>query len=210
MRFEAQDIARFRDWLERSLRASQWWRFGKTAEQAKVWGPKLGLMPDVLMAAYQIKQEEDASGPYRRLTGPKVNDHDNPQLYVDFCKDVWDAWHDRCDHLHLKSSVLFRGLVNSYLLGDWEPVQVGKSWVWRRQTYTKADRKLREQCLVSRGAREALRVRAQRGRTTVQGLLRGIILEYLDGSVEPILVEARRMFEDPLRYLPEPEEDSNG
>lgn len=200
------DIDHFRTWLVRQVRTSRWFQYGRTPELAAQWGKRLGVAPDILQRAYALKKAEDDKRPFRELTGQRVNEKDNPQLYVHFPEEIWLYWHDECDRLHLKSSALLRGIINTYLLGDWEPLHLSHRWEWKGKIcrITRLDRvaySRKEACLVSRGAKEALQVRSQRQRVTLSALLRGIILEYLEGRIEPVFVDAKRMFEDALRYV---------
>lgn len=205
-----QEIAQFRGWLVDRIRSTKWQAYGGSDALARDWGAKLGVAPELLREAYELERAALNSSEFRKLTGQRTSQtrQDTPQVYLEFPEGAWDAWHDQCDRLHFRSSELLRALVNAYLLSDWEPeaVHMGSRWIWEGKVCKVrklAERKhsRRERALVSRGAHDALAYRARHNRVSFQGLLRGIVLEFLLGRVTPIPIEAKRMFQDPARYL---------
>lgn len=160
-----------------------------------------------------LKEAKRRFGKRRRgNTGNKVNEKEHPQLEVDMPKEVHEQWLFWCERNCVEPNATIRGLLHQYLLSRWEPVWLNGSWrfrgkilkydpvAWERKN--KGAWPHRERPLVTKGARDALHHRAHRLGIPRSWIIRGLILEVLEGRLKEVLpVAARTMYSSAESYL---------
>jgi len=207
-----QGGATFRKWLVQRVSTTRWSRHGGSRENAEKIASDLGVTPEILMEAWQERIARSKIKGVAQHRRKKINERDHPQMDLPMPKMIWELWMDYVDSAHLKGSDVLRGLMNAYLLGDWEPKHIGTKWIWNGEvvpipniaTYRAENGEkwpYIEKALVSVGAREAFRERASCMNSTMAGHLRGLVIDLLQGRCQIQPIDARRMFEDPMRYL---------
>jgi hypothetical protein len=177
----------------------------------------LGVRANVLKeASDRIDDEKRAQG-LRTRKGVKVNEMGWPQLELDFPERVYDDWLTWCELRAGRSTALIRGILHEYLLNTWEPEGTNSTWCYKGKLYVLNKRPweekhhrawpYRERIFVAVGAKHALHFRANRTNVSSTAILRGLVLEALEGKMDNIRpMDARSMFEDPLRYTKHLEE----
>jgi hypothetical protein len=173
---------------------------------------QLGVEPEVLLEARLVVLERRLARGRGVGAGRARRGSGHYQLQCVFVEPLWQLWQELCELRGLRGSQLLRSLVHAYLLGNWEPEQVSTQWVWRGRAYGAGGsaryryaHPFRERALSPRGARRALVRRAARLGTTVQGLLRGVIVATLEGQWARAgsipIIDARTMYDDEARYF---------
>lgn len=204
--------AGFRRRLVGLLATTTWARVGVTKEEIVRHAQGLGVAPEILQAARDIVDRERTSRGLKPVEGPKKTEAQFPQLEIDMPEKVFDDWHTWCDMQHSTSNALMRGIIHVYLLGDWEPAWVSRHWRYKGETllvprkgYEEKNRAAwpyRERVLVTRGAKNALIFRAARTNTNATAIVRGLVLEILEGRYRKVVPrDARSMFADTQRYV---------
>lgn len=171
----------------------------------------LGVRPDVLQEASDRLDAEKRGRGLPTRKGMKNREKGFPQLELDFPEKIYDDWLTWCELRNGKSQALIRGLIHDYLLDTWEPEVLSSSWIYKNKVHVLGIRlweekhhaawPYRERIFVTVGAKQALHFRATRQNISSRALLRGLILEALEGRTANIRpVDARSMYDDPLRY----------
>lgn len=199
----------FRKQLIRQLATTAWAALGVTDEDIARHARGLGVAPELLKAAHDIVERERKARGLKPVQGQKKNERTFPQLEIHMPAELFDLWHSWCESQHCTSNALGRGLIHAYLLGTWEPAHLGQHWVYKgkvmtvpRKNYTEAAWPYRERIFVTRGAKAALVFRARRQHTTMTALVRGLMLEVLEGRYRTVIPkDARSMFDDVDRYV---------
>ncbi len=195
----------FRQRLVRMLLTTRWPREAVDEKKIALLSKKLGVRADVLREA----RDSSVQSPFK---SEKPDLKTYPQLELVMCKEVWHAWRDWCESQYAEPNALLRGLVHFYLLGTWEPQWLAPQWRLKGKAYPLGDHKAyvkkhgaawpyREKALVTPGAKRALTFRAERLHTGVSTLLRGLVLEVLEGGLRSVVpMNARAMWADVDRY----------
>jgi hypothetical protein len=202
----------FRRRLIRLVATTSWPEEGKTADEVAGHAVRLGLQPDILIAARAVVEEGRSARGLKPFQGRKTNEKDHPQLEIDMPEEVFHVWHAWCEHQQATSNAIIRGIIHAYLLGQWEPAWVSSHWRYKGTTLSvprrgyeeahKAAWPFRERVLLTRGAKGALKLRAGRTHTTPTAIVRGLMLEILEGRYRQVIPrDARAMFEDAERYM---------
>lgn len=122
-------------------------------------------------------------------------------------EQVWKDWKRVCAHQDLEGGLALRGLVQSLLLNAKRPTWIGKGWMYRGRRVRMAgvshgeNWPWKQKTMLSRGADRALSAIAEELKTTKTALVRGQLLDYLEGKAPRIiLMSAEDMSNDPHRY----------
>ncbi len=199
----------FRRRLVSLLATTHWARIGP--EEVERHAKGLGVAPEILQAARDVVDRERKKRGLKPIQGRKVNEATWPQLEIDMPEKVFDDWHTWCEMQQSTSNALLRGIIHAYLLGTWEPEWVSRHWRYKgstlivpRRGYEEKHRAAwpyRERVLVTTGAKRALIFRAARTNTTATAIVRGLMLEILEGRYGNVIPrDARSMFADVQRY----------
>ncbi len=208
----SEGAAKFRGRVLRLLVATVWPRLDLTrAGELERLARMLGVQPDLLEEASALHDREKRAEGLRTTKGVKRTEKGWPQLELDFPERVYDDWLTWCEMQAATPNALARGIIHQYLLGEWEPESTGSTWFYKGKSFVLSKRQweekhrrawpFRERILVTEGVRSALHFRAARKNVSTMGLLRGLVLEALEGRLAGVRpMDARSMFEDPLRY----------
>lgn len=203
----------FRLRIVRLLRTTAWPGECHNEELLKKHAAALGVAPELLAEARRLDVEERRARGLKPTESEKTNERDYPQLEIDMPEVVWRDWHLLAERRHLHPNAMMRGLLQDYLLGKTEPATIDVHWEYKGKRYLLNKRQweeahhrawpFRERVFVTRGATEALGIRAKRIHQSRAAILRGLVLELLAGKRMPRPLEARAMYDDPLRYVPD-------
>lgn len=194
----------FRRWLIDQLKLTQWPR--RRDQTPAELAQALGVQLEVLQVAMtELRAEEVARG---RLPSTLVRQQDEvvlAALDVTMPEAVWKDWSAYCERRQLAPAVLLRSLVHCFLNQQANPSWVAAYWRYRGQILHISKRKTwpwKAFARVPRGVEIALTRRAKAIGTTRAALLRGIIIDMLEGRTTRIpLIAARAMWNDPERYV---------
>lgn len=153
----------------------------------------LGVQPDVL---------REAREQYGRR--PRA---ETAALCIKFPEVVFKHWRAVASAQKLESALLMRGLIEALLLGGRLPTWAGRFWFFRGKKYditipqgTNWPWKVYTE--ISRGADRALEDIARVNKTTKTALVRGQVLDYLEGKTHRVvLLNSSAMAGDSERYL---------
>lgn len=205
----------FRYWLIERVARTLWAKPSRTHGFREKWAEKLGLDPKLMQDANRFLAEDARRRGRMPSMGQKVNEANHPQITADPPEVVARVWEHVCDREQIRSSALMRSLVHTYLLGSWEPQWINRSWRWRGRIYRVPAEKYhqehhaawphRKRTFISPGALQALKRRAEYKSTSQRAILRGLMLEFLEGRVKRLqIVSTQQMWNDPDRYWSPP------
>jgi len=206
-----EDHARFRRWLIEKVKRSRWVTYPTDSLEAVA--RRVGVQPDVLVQAQAELSAERRSAGQRAVvlgTGKTVHGR-RKQIDLDLPKALNDDWLAYCRARDLSSSVVLRSIIHTLLSGPENPGWTGRSWWYRGKTHRLSNFKevaakgwwpYNAKTDVTPGAFRALVLRAQRLRCTYTGLVRGAIIDLLEGRTKRlnVVTVASEMWEDENRY----------
>jgi len=201
--------ARFRRWLVDKLKASRWPR--STNDSIVKMAKLIGVRPEVLEQAQQELDEEAKQGGRRRcqVGAPnRMRGVKRRKVEVQLPKRVYDDWISYCTLRQLPSPLVLRGLVHDLLTGPRQPTKMERKCYYRGRTYALTGYRYGTKWPyvaktdVTEGAARALILRATASSTTTAALLRGLVLDLLEGRVQKVTVisSSSAMFDDETRY----------
>lgn len=195
--------------LIKLVSTTTWAHQTETAAPAEPLSKELGVRPDILVAARAMVVEERRARGRKPPSGDKVNERGWPQITIYMPEKVFNDWHTWCESRKATSPALLRGILHAYLLGSWEPAWVQSLWRYRgenlpiqiRDQRKKSEWPWRERILLTPGAHGALRFRASCAGSWPAEIVRGLVLEILEGRYLNVIPrDAKSMFDDPERY----------
>jgi hypothetical protein len=145
---------------------------------------RLGVNLDVLEEATRESADEfRRQGKLRRQLGSKAfYPEDYANLEVTMPPKIHEEWSTFCRVTGLKSSVLLRSLVHDFLPSGSGPRTIGRSWLYGGERFKiKPSGRLHAKTQITRGAEIALEHRAKLLNVTTTGIVRGIIVDLLEG-----------------------------
>lgn len=173
---------------------------------------RVGVQPDVLRDAQRRLEEQNAErGQYggTALGGSRTVRTGKAVPYVlKTPPKVLIDWKAYCTYRDIKSSTLLRSLIHSLLSGPKDPDYVSNRWRYRGRLVTVPPHEhskttpYRLDSLISPGSRRALGLRAKRRGCTKTALVRGQVLELLEGKLSSfeIISGPMAMHEDETKY----------
>lgn len=198
------DQLTFRKWLVKQLTLTRWSLPLRLSE--KEMAVQLGVQVDVLREAQAERDQElkrrgqgGITRGKRRYTGP-----DYSELSVMMPPPIRQAWVEACQALRLESSTLLRSLVQRFLLDPQRPKLTSRTWQYRDQIFrlTRKRQGPAAKTRVTRGMQIAMDTHADRWNVTSSGVVRGIILDLLEGRTTKLkIVSFGELWGDPDRYL---------
>lgn len=203
----------FREWLVERVMTSAPARYAKvTDEQLKKIAKRMGVQVDVLIEARVRVVEQALESKLQPPLGHKVRGSRHFQFKLAMPEVVFRAWRAHAEDRGVDPQALLRSVIHHYLLGSDEPSTLLRQWIWQGKTYVSQERKwerehkagypFRERALLTNGVKRALERRAQRLNCTAAALVRGIVLDTLDGKHPRIkIVDARTLYDDETKYL---------
>lgn len=193
----------FRRWLIDQIKLTQWPR--RRDQSPAELAQSLGVQLEVLQIAMtELRAEEVARG---RLPVTMVRQQDEvvlAALDVTMPEAVWKDWSAYCERRQIAPAVVLRSLVHGFLSQHENPSWVAAYWRYRGQILHIRKTKTwpwKAFTRVPRGVEIAITRRAKAIGTTRAALLRGMIIDLLEGRTTRIpLIAARAMWNDPSRY----------
>lgn len=192
------DEQTFREWLVWQLKLSRWSRV--RGESSTELAYRLGVQSDALEQAMReraIDIETMAKVPPRiRVEQRKI------KVWIPV--EVWSEWKRYCKILSISGGTLLRSICNHYLQNPvTTPAMQLSSWRYRGKRYkVRLETRRLLMARVPRGARQAIDHYASLLRTSMGALVRGLILDVLEGRTRRLkIVTVDEMWGDPKRYL---------
>jgi len=211
----SDEETRFRRWLVDRLVESKW--PGVRGEDRAVLARRLGVNPAVLdEAELELRRRAKGEGTIpAKLGSPEF--YRQPNVNVRFCEcafptEVYKDWQAYCRSQGVTESVALRSLVHTLLSGPRQPSWLGRAWCYKDKMlklvgygeFTKAGKKwpYTAKTEISKGAESALIRRAQMTGATPAALVRGQVIDLLEGRVERLLIATgpRAMWDDARKY----------
>lgn len=192
----------FRTWLVQRVSEARIRKSAKMSleDQAK----HLGIQPDVLLEAEAVRKKriEDAGRQGYRRGVPSNTYYDGYtrriKLYMP--EQILRPLEAVCTARNIDFQDLARAAVQTLLSGPDNPRYAGKGWVYKGKRLTPG-RTLARCFWVSTGADIALGLRAERAGVTKTGLVRGVLIDVIEGRVKRLLyTDLTSMWNDPSRY----------
>ena len=198
----------FRRWLVEKLKQSRWAR--SREDTVETMAVRIGVQPDLLeQAQRELDEEQRRQGRRKVHIGqpyqPRVS---RRKVEVQLPRRVHEDWVAYCGHRGLRPAVVLRSLVHRLLSGPQQPSWLGRDCFYRGKTYSLEGYKRGQKWPylaktdVTQGANRALTRRAMVTGTTVAGLLRGVVLDLLEGRTRhlTVITSTNSMFDDENRY----------
>lgn len=212
------DVILFRRWLVDRLKASRWPRDDSATYEEM--GRLIGVQPDVLEQAQQeLIEEAKSKGRRAPLLGSPNRRVDRfHSVEVLLPKIVHEDWEAYCKRRNLTSADVLRSLVNELLTGPKQPSWINRRCWYRGSLHTLAGSVYGKKwpCFaktyISGGASRALSQRAQATGTSAAALMRGMVVDLLEGRIKrlTIITEIGSMFDDESKYWTLKEEAQHG
>lgn len=204
-------IADFRRWIIERLKESQWVSYQD--EDLEAESKRLGLRPELLREA-QTSLAEDCRRQGRqpmRLGKQRMRaERGRARFEIVLPRVVHEDWRIYCESRELTSAVLLRSLIHGLLSRVEQPSWLGPYWHYRGQKQAiclerrgQRGKYLTVLCTdITRGASHALVRRANNSNVLPSALVRGAILDLLEGRTTEltILVLPGEMWDDADRY----------
>ena len=203
--------ARFRRWLIDKLKRSRWVSYSTDSLEAVA--RRVGVQPDVLVQAQaELTAERRSDGKKAIVLGTGRAWHGRrKQIDLDLPKAVNDDWLAYCRARDLSGSVVLRSIIHTLLSGPENPTWTGRTWWYRGKMHRLSNYKVvaakgwwpyNAKTDVTPGAARALTLRAERIGCTYTGLVRGAIIDLLEGRTKRlnVVTVASAMWEDENRY----------
>jgi hypothetical protein len=180
-----QDESRFRAWLVQRVKHSRW--TSRNCTDLAAVARRLGVQPDVLVDAQSaLDAEQEAAGRTSSRIGQRYVQHRKPRVFtVDMPPVVFADMKAYCELRQVNPFVVLRSLVVKLLTGTAQPTWLGRGWLYKGQHYPSESHGVRHSVGtdVSEGAGEALTIRATVTGVSPSALLRGMVIDLLEGRV---------------------------
>lgn len=212
MKPEARDAATFRAWLIEKVKRSRWVTY-KDDDLARL-ANRLGVQESVLVEAQrQLSASRKEQGLKDVTLGSRhARDATRTLVTLDMPESVHQDWVAYCSLRDLEQAVVLRSLVHTMLSGPENPTWIGRGWVYRgtRRLLSGYD-KITEtgrgwpwgaSTSVTHGVVRALTVRADRCNSSKTALIRGAVIDLLEGRTTRLLMmtSPSGMWEDENKY----------
>jgi hypothetical protein len=206
-----QDESRFRQWLKEKIKRSRW--VTRTTDNVETVARRLGVQASVLVEAQrELTEERQAQGRQPAALGNRSKRSAKRQIIeVEMPEAVFGDWQEYCRQRDMVPSVLLRSLVHTLLSGPENPMWVGRTWVYRGKRLVldgyKEQMKLKGwpwsvKSQITHGAMRALTIRADLLGCTPTALMRGSVIDLLEGRTKRLNVTpgVSSMWDDENRY----------
>jgi len=191
----------FKNWLIVQLQRTRWVKLKEPPERT---AERLGVTLEVLLEA----QRQYAENVKRGQLGFRLA-AESTEVFIKAPEFLYGAWTERCKDMKLECAPVLRTLIHELLLSRYNPpkcydrewvvlgkrypmrVPANKAWPWRLRTF------------ISRGAKSALRIRADRARVTETALMRSQVIEFLEGNIRrmPHVITPEQMHMTAEKYF---------
>lgn len=202
--------SRFLRWLIDKVKRSRWVTYN--ADTVESVAQRIGVQPYVILQAQQeLAEERKADGKVPMVLGTgRTKRLKRRQIDVDMPKEVYDDWLLYCRTRGLPGSVVIRSVVHTLLSGPDNPSWIGRRCRYRGRMlslvgYTQFVQRgwpYNIKTDVSEGAARALAVRARNLGCTLAALVRGAVIDVLEGRTKRlnIVSSSDAMWDDETRY----------
>lgn len=200
-------VSQFRCWLVDRVSEA---RVHKVAGQSlEDLARYLGVQPDVLEEATKKRHERIEQAGFR-ATNREVHGRAGHRVYTRVIplyvpREVMDPIRALCEQRDILPVGLFRAVIHTFLLSSRNPTWQNKGWLYQGKCYSgsiSAPGNSKYQVRISTGAHIALTRRAEVRGATLTGLVRGAILDMLEGRTKKLIyVDTAGMYNDPHRYV---------
>jgi hypothetical protein len=200
--------SRFRAWLVERVSEAKL-RLPKDQKTLEDQARYLGVQPDVLEEAATKRSERiEASGHQVSRRDVYAAGHEIYTRVVALYMppEIRRLLQGICDVRRISMHDLERAATHTLLLSGKLPSYSGKGWFYKGKRYGvgtgKVKERLKEQFRISVGAYIALTRRAEINGATATGLIRGALIDVLEGRTKQLVyVDTSAMYNDPERYL---------
>lgn len=167
---------------------------------------RIGVQPDVLVQAQKEKATEMAAlgrlptriGSTRRSSGSEA------VVQLMFPEEIFPVFVEAAKIKGFENSELVRSIIHTLLLGPDNPRWCARGWYYQGHMYRiRAATRLQYRCKshITRGADVALGLRARQLGVTRIALVRGAVIDFLEGRMNVIChTDLEHMWDDPRRY----------
>lgn len=204
-------VAKFRRWIVKRLKETNWVHFQD--DSIEDVSRRLGLRPELLLEAkHSFEEEARRRGLEPQRTGLAALSESRraARCEVVLPVEVFRDWEAHVQARGWHGTLMLRSLVHKMLLSSKLPAVVTRTCIYRgkfvplrtQRNNGKGHYSTVVECDLSDGAHQALWDRARKANVSVSALLRGAILDLLEGrttKVVPIYTRMQ-MWNDPLRY----------
>jgi hypothetical protein len=170
----------------------------------------LGVQPDVLEEASAKRRARiEAAGHQvsaRDVHGASAHNIYTRRVVLYVPTEIRALLQGLCETRRISVHDLARAATHTLLLSGGIPSYTGKGWFYKGKRYglgpATVRLKLQEQFRISVGAYIALNRRAELHGASVSGLIRGALIDVLEGRTRKLVyVDTSSMYNDPERYL---------
>lgn len=194
---------RFRRWLIERIKDTRFSvRSGETLDEL---AQRLGVQAEVLRVA-QAEKAAELARIGRRQAGVSKRKVPSPQFEI-WCPEViFEEIRDRTSRMGSTATELLRAITHTLLSGPDNPYVLLRGWMYRGARYYMSPPPgkvwpWKIPVAISHGADAALRRRADRLGTTKTALVRGALVDFLEGRLPGLhYVAVSEMWQDPNRY----------
>lgn len=202
--------SRFRRWLLDKVKRSRW--VTHNADTVESVARRIGVQPDVIVQAQrELADERKAEGKIPMVLGTgRTRRLKRRQIDVDMPKAVHEDWLLYCQTRDLPGSVVIRSVIHTLLSGPDNPSWIGRQCRYRGKMlplegygqFVKRGWPYNVKTDVSEGASRALAVRARNLGCTLTALVRGAVIDLLEGRTKRLNIvnSPDAMWDDETRY----------
>ena len=199
-----QDESRFRDWLVHRVKHSRWTARNCPDLDAVAW--RIGVQADVLVDAQAaLDAEQRAAGRTPVQIGKRLQVQKQTGFSIDLPPIVYEDLRAYCKLRQLAITVVMRSLITKLLTGTAQPQWLGRGWYYKGNHYPAARQGERHpvRADVTSGATEALGRRAVVCGVSVSALLRGMVIDLLEGRISRMVIvnSLTQMPDDASKYV---------
>lgn len=192
----------FREWLIDRIATTSYVHRVLTDEQVTKLADEMGVAEDVLLEArvrYKLLRAQAGRQP---PLGDKKSGTRHKQITIEMPPEVYEAWKEEvAARGFLDDTALLRSVLHSYLLTSREPSKISRQWHFEGRVLSAKHHSQRCRPLITQGAHRALRIRAAKAGCRPYAILRGLVLDVIDGHYQGVpLIDAERMYDDEKRY----------
>lgn len=204
MKSDQAYIWSFREWLIRQLLLTRWSAPSDFTHEEL--SRHLGVTVDVIEEARRRRELEIAQRGKPRHRGRKAAlglRSDHAIMRVSMPEPMRNIWHAWLRTLRVSTGALLRSLIHHFLLTGQRPVTTSRSWHYKGAVYKiTIDVGKKLETKITRGAETALDHYADLWGVTATAILRGLVVDLLEGRVQKLKVIAyTELWGDPDRYL---------
>lgn len=197
---------RFRRWLIEQLQHTRW--VTEPGDTVGSVADRLGVTPQLLAEAQrQYTERAREAGRTPLVLGGRRPVTSRVKITLAFPKSIWEDWLAVVAAQNATPAVLLRSLIQQLLCGPENPRDLGRGWRYRGRRAKLVGKHGAHYPFVvhtdiSDGAYRALCMRAGEIGVTPTALMRGQVLELMEGRIRRILLVPswQSMWDDPARY----------